>query len=134
VQQHLSERVEARRVLLVEPEQEVRGILQEILEHRGYHVIPAENGEAARQGVAREDPDIALIEVMLNDECGAALGEEFVAAGLPVIVVTGHADAAWRLESRSLWRLNKPLRGDALNMMIQEILSGPHLRPGEVIS
>ncbi|MDB5408449.1 MAG: two component transcriptional regulator, winged helix family [Rhodospirillales bacterium] len=132
VSQEPDDRTSSRVVLLVEPEREVRNVLQEILEQRGYDVLAANDGRMARASIAATRPDIALIEVMLRDESGADLSEELVGSGLPVVAMTGHSEGARLLESLPLWRLTKPFGGDALVMLIQQVLAGPHLRPEEV--
>jgi two-component system cell cycle sensor histidine kinase/response regulator CckA len=69
-------------ILLVEDAEAVRSAARRILEHRGYRVLEAANGEAALRLVA--DPDLAidllLTDLVMPGGSGRELAEQFSAA------------------------------------------------------
>jgi len=52
-------------ILVVEDQEDNRRILRELLTNAGYEIIEAENGEEALAVVARERPDLILMDIQL---------------------------------------------------------------------
>jgi DNA-binding response OmpR family regulator len=104
--------------------------VQEVLEAKGYQVITAANGTAARHLALGQRIDAAVIEVMLSDESGTVLGSDLAGAGLPVLMMTGHSDGVRLLDSLPLWRIHKPFRPDTLARRVEEIVSIAQIYPG----
>lgn len=67
---HLAQHREARRVLLVEDDDRLRGILARYLHARGHHVIEAPSGVDARQALSLGVVDVLLLDINLSDETG----------------------------------------------------------------
>jgi DNA-binding response OmpR family regulator len=112
-----------QRILVVEPLAELRLLVQEIFETEGYRVVSAANSAAARDLSLRLRLDAAVIEVMLSDECGTVLGSDLDAAGVPVLMMTGHPDGLRLLDSLPLRRIHKPFHPDALIQCVEDNLS-----------
>lgn len=85
------------KILIVEDEAIVADDLADRLEAMGYAVVGIEaSGEAAIETVAREMPDIVLMDIMLQGhmdgiEAAQQIGERF---HLPVVYLTANADRA----------------------------------------
>lgn len=87
----------ATRVLVVEDDPSVRGLLLTLLTAEGYDVATASDGLAGLVKAAMAPPALVLLDLMMPDLGGARLLEELrddpELADTPVIVVTGKVDA-----------------------------------------
>lgn len=84
-------------VLVVEDDPSVRGLMETLLAAEGYRVQTAADGLAGLVKATAQPPDLILLDLMMPDLGGIRVLEEMrqdaVLAGVPVIVVTGKADA-----------------------------------------
>lgn len=85
------------RVLVVEDDPSVRGLLQTLLTAEGYDVVTASDGLAGLVKAAATKPALMLLDLMMPDLGGVRVLEEVrddpELADTPVIVVTGKVDA-----------------------------------------
>ncbi len=85
------------RVLVVEDDPSVRGLLQTLLSAEGYEVVTASDGLAGLVKLASTHPSLVLLDLMMPDLGGVRVLEEMRddpdLAEVPVIVVTGKVDA-----------------------------------------
>jgi DNA-binding response OmpR family regulator len=89
--------VSATRVLVVEDDPSVRGLLHTLLSAEGYEVATASDGLAGLVKAAATKPALMLLDLMMPDLGGVRVLEEIrddpELAQTPVIVVTGKVDA-----------------------------------------
>lgn len=87
----------ATRVLVVEDDPSVRGLLQTLLQAEGYEVLTASDGLAGLVRAASGYPALILLDLMMPDLGGARVLEELrqdpELFDTPVIVVSGKIDA-----------------------------------------
>jgi DNA-binding response OmpR family regulator len=87
----------ATRVLVVEDDPSVRGLLQTLLSAEGYDVVTASDGLAGLVKAASTKPALMLLDLMMPDLGGVRVLEELrddpELNETPVIVVTGKIDA-----------------------------------------
>jgi DNA-binding response OmpR family regulator len=85
------------RVLVVEDDPSVRGLLDRLLTAEGYDVATASDGLAGLAQAGAAAPALILLDVMMPDLGGVRVLEELrndpVLAGVPVVVVTGKVEA-----------------------------------------
>jgi PAS domain S-box-containing protein len=84
-----------QRVLLVEDEDAVRGVIELILTAHGYHVLAASHPDDAVAIVAEGTPiDMLLTDVVMPGMSGAQLASRLTGLqpGLPVIFISGYTD------------------------------------------
>jgi DNA-binding response OmpR family regulator len=85
------------RVLVVEDDPNVRGLLQTLLVAEGYAVVTASDGMDGLGQAAASSPALVLLDLVMPDLGGARVLERLrddpVLSQIPVIVVTGHEDA-----------------------------------------
>lgn len=85
------------RVLVVEDDPSVRGLLQTLLSAEGYDVVTASDGLAGLVKATSTHPSLVLLDLMMPDLGGVRVLEELrddpELAHIPVIVVTGKVDA-----------------------------------------
>jgi DNA-binding response OmpR family regulator len=89
--------VSATRVLVVEDDPSVRGLLHTLLSAEGYEVSTASDGLAGLVKATASKPELVLLDLMMPDLGGVRVLEELrddpELADIPVIVVTGKIDA-----------------------------------------
>ncbi len=124
------------RVLVVEDDANVRGLLQTLLDAEGYQVSTASDGLAGLIKASSARPGLMLLDLMMPDLGGARVLEELhsdpLLSGVPVIVVTGKVEAVPSLR-RSLGEQNvfvKPFEVDALLARVATLTGGPHPEGG----
>ena len=80
--------------MVIDDEDEVRQVLQEFLESRGYQVQAAESGAVALDILESFGPDVVLLDVSMPEMDGVEVLKRIVGVRptLPVIMVTANAD------------------------------------------
>jgi len=85
------------RILVVEDDPSVRGLLQTLLSAEGYDVTTASDGLAGLVKATSAPPALVLLDLMMPDLGGVRVLEEMredpELADIPVIVVTGKVEA-----------------------------------------
>jgi DNA-binding response OmpR family regulator len=85
------------KVLVVEDDPSVRGLLHTLLTGEGYEVATASDGLAGLVKASSARPDLMLLDLMMPDLGGVRVLEELrgdpTLADVPVIVVTGKLEA-----------------------------------------
>jgi CheY-like chemotaxis protein len=88
-------RIRARRVLLVEDEQDIATGLGELLSDYGVETAVASTGEMAEPVARRFRPDVVLVDIGLPDIDGFEVGRRLRASWplLRIVFISGHGDA-----------------------------------------
>ncbi len=113
-------------ILAVDDEPHVLRLLKANLESSGYKVLTAQNGEEAVEAVARESPDLVILDLMLPKMDGYAVCRrirEFSA--VPVIILTARSaevDLVHGFEVGADDYLTKPFSVTELLMRVQAVL------------
>jgi two-component system, OmpR family, response regulator len=77
--------------LLVEDDHYLRGLVRNYLEDSGVRVICASRPREVAPLLARNQPDLIVLDLQLGQECGLDLLRELRArSSIPVIITTGH--------------------------------------------
>jgi len=100
-------------VLVVEDDASLRLLCRVNLELEHFEVREAGTLEEARAAVAAERPDLVFLDVHLHGEATDVLLGELRQGGIPVVVVTGSADAS-QYRDRADQVLGKPFEPAAL--------------------
>ena len=79
------------RVLVVDDERHVRGMLRDLVEHLGYDASTAASGELAIVAMAAEQPDIVLLDLVMPGMSGLEVLAYFRRhyPAVPVILISG---------------------------------------------
>ncbi len=84
-----------KRILVVDDEKDVVEYLTELLEDNGYEVTPAYDGVAAMESIAKEKPDLILLDLLMPEETGTGLYRKLhnkkAYKDIPIIVISGLA-------------------------------------------
>jgi DNA-binding NtrC family response regulator len=114
------------RVLVVDPDFQIRDVLQSGLEDIGLEVVCARSGAEAREHLARETYDLAVVAVMLADEPGESLADFIAGVGTQIILISGHPDGIRRGEAAVYDFLAKPFSiKQALRLVLDKLPSWP---------
>jgi CheY-like chemotaxis protein len=129
---------EGLRIIIVEDDNSLSGLLGEILRHEGYSVVTVGLAERALDALAAERFNLMILD--LGMPRGAMDGMELLARireiqdwkGLPVIIMSGYGnlinpDVTERLRVSAV--LSKPLRDlDELVVLVQNIIGSAPAR------
>ena len=89
------------KILIADDEPHIRRILQFLLEQAGYQVVAATDGREALDLVAKERPDLALLDVMMPHLDGFAVLEQLRSVRetqrLPVVMLTARGESTARV-------------------------------------
>lgn len=105
----------AGRILVVDDEADIRGLVKEILSDEGYEVEIAANAIEARRLRASTSPDLILLDIWMPEVDGITLLREWAAADEelgPVVMMSGHGTVETAVEATRLGALDfveKPL-------------------------
>jgi DNA-binding NtrC family response regulator len=95
----------ASRILVVDDEADIRGLLKEILADEGYEVDVAADAAQARNSRAVQVPDLVLLDIWMPDTDGITLLREWsVTDGYdcPVVMMSGHGTVETAVEATRL--------------------------------
>ena len=95
----------ASRILVVDDEADIRGLLKEILSEEGYEVEVAADAAQARASRARQAPDLVLLDIWMPDTDGITLLREWSATNgydCPVVMMSGHGTVETAVEATRL--------------------------------
>ena len=84
-----------KRILVVEDQEDNRQIIRDMLAGTDYEIIEAENGEEALAAVAKQRPDLILMDVQLpimdGYEATRRIKADPALRSIPIIAVTSYA-------------------------------------------
>jgi DNA-binding response OmpR family regulator len=116
-------------VLTADDDEDILGLVAFRLEHSGYRVIQARNGEEALELALKERPDLAVIDVMMPKldgfELTRRLRAEESTSRMPIILLTAKsqdADVQRGFEAGADDYVRKPFSPEELRARVQAIL------------
>src|SRR4051812_36728058 len=108
--------MQAKRVLVVEDDTELRRMFRTALTMSGYEVEEAGDGVDALRMVENRVPDLIVLDLVLRSLDGVSVQQELAARALtsqiPIVVVTGSTIDTGRLEVACV--LRKPIMPEEL--------------------
>jgi len=116
------------RILVVDDEKDIVEYLTELLEDNGYEVTPAYSGVEAMKAIARERPDLILLDLMMPEETGTGLYRKLhhkkEYRDIPVIVISGLA-GSYLAVSKSVPVIEKPPDEELVLWEVAKALQAP---------
>jgi CheY-like chemotaxis protein len=121
--------VAAARILIVDGDADNRSVYSIMLQHRGYEVAEAEDGEGALRMLAEEEWNVVVMELTLRQLDGHVLLERLVSEQpkLCVVVLTARSLEVDRTRAHRAGctkYLTKPLEPQQLVREVEQILGG----------
>ncbi len=117
---------QGRKILVVEDEWLIAQHLAMLLEDMGCLVVgPVGKVDQAIEKIADETIDCALLDANLNGTSSSPVVDALVAAGVPLIMVTGYGGLELPTDAMNAApRLNKPFAESELEAALQAVLGG----------
>jgi signal transduction histidine kinase len=115
---------QAKKILVVDDEQDIREVLEITLSASGYTVFTAENGKQALEIFKKENPLIVLTDIKMPRMSGIDLLSKIKDKNpdTQVIIITGHGDtdlAIKSLKNEAIDFITKPISDDALEISLK---------------
>ncbi|HLK36643.1 MAG TPA: EAL domain-containing protein [Polyangiaceae bacterium] len=125
-------------VLLVEPDEQVRGAVALVLRRSGYEVVEAQSaGEALLASEQRAQPiDLLLTDVSLPRMSGRDLAERLARAqpSVRVLLMAQYGEGAQEAEDGAVSVVEKPIRPEAMLASVRALLDRPARVPHVQVS
>lgn len=128
----------ARKLLIVDDEQDIVELLSYNLQLEGYEVVQAGNGVEALNQARKHLPDLILLDIMLPDMDGFSVCEilhcQPSTTNIPVIVLTAMGGELPRLHSFEVGAADyciKPVRPRDLKARVKSVLDACAARAAE---
>jgi two-component system, OmpR family, response regulator MtrA len=119
-------RVTSLKVLVVDDEPAMVGVIGAILGGAGHRIVAAYSGEEALRRFREEDPDVVLLDLAMPGLDGALVCREIRATSdTPIIIVSGETDVGVTVELLEAGAddfLRKPFRGDELLARVHAVV------------
>ncbi|MBV9493314.1 MAG: sigma-54-dependent Fis family transcriptional regulator [Acidobacteria bacterium] len=120
------------KILIIDDEPSIRSTLAGILEDEGHRTVVCESGEEALAQFARDEFDLALLDLWLPGIDGLSVLERIRgAAAPPVIVISGHGNIDTAVRATRLGAydfLEKPLSLERVLLTVNHAISDRRLR------
>lgn len=115
------------KALVVDDEPDMRWLLAGLLRDQGFEVVEAEDGRAALEQIAREAPDVVLLDLRMPGLAGIQVLEQAKAVDphMPVVIVTAYGDLASAVRAVRLGAsdyLTKPFGNDEILFTLRRAL------------
>ncbi len=123
------------RILIVDDEEDIRSLIQGILEDEGYETVLAANVDEAAREISSSAPDLAILDIWLdgNAEGGmkilGALRKAY--SHVPVLMISGHGTietAVAAIKQGAYDFIEKPFKSERLLLLIDRALETLRLR------
>jgi DNA-binding response OmpR family regulator len=122
----------AKRILVVDDDENILSLERTILEQKGFAVTTADSGAEALEILGKEDFDLVLLDVMMPEIDGFTvcrrIKEEPRTKEIPVIFLTakgGGEALAEGFESGAIMYINKPFTANKLLTIVNTMLEPP---------
>ena len=116
-------------LLIVDDEPNVLKLLETLLQHEGYQTLTASSGEEALALVARQPPDLILLDIMMPGMDGFEVASQLkgneTTAGIPIIMLSALSESSARvsgLETGAEEFLSKPVERVELWLRVRNLL------------
>jgi DNA-binding NtrC family response regulator len=116
------------RILVVDDEPDICGLVSDILTDEGYRVSAAETAASARQQISQSEYDLVLLDIWMPDEDGITLLKDWKdnkVLHCPVVMMSGHGTVETAVEATRLGAyafVEKPLTTAKLIQTIRKAL------------
>ncbi len=123
------------KILIIDDEDDIRLLIQGLLEDEGYQVFGASNSDQAYMAIEKECPDLIIQDIWLqgSQDDGIEILKSVKAAqpDLPFLMISGHGTIETAVSAIKIGAydfIEKPFKSDRLLLMIQRALENANLK------
>ncbi len=123
------------KILIIDDEDDIRALIQGILEDEGYEVITADRSDGALELIQNKNPDLVVQDIWLqgSDKDGIEILKETqeIFPNLPFLMISGHGTietAVSAIKYGAYDFIEKPFKSDRLLLMIKRALENANLK------
>lgn len=126
------------KIMIVDDDSNIRELVIALLQNNGFEVYEAADGREALQNIDINNPDLAIIDIMMPNMDGFELCRHLRSyyENMPVLMLTAKGDLANKVKGFGLGAddyLTKPFEGDELVVRVQALLRRYKIEASQVI-
>ena len=126
------------KIMIVDDDSNIRELVLALLQNNGFEVCEAADGREALQKISVDNPDLAIIDIMMPNMDGFELCRHLRSyyENMPVLMLTAKGELASKVKGFGLGAddyLTKPFEGDELVVRIQALLRRYKIEASQVI-
>ncbi len=126
------------KIMIVDDDPNIRELVLVLLQNNGFETCEAADGREALQKMTNDNPDLAIIDIMMPNMDGFELCRYLrrYYENLPVLMLTAKGELASKVKGFGLGAddyLTKPFEGDELIVRIQALLRRYKIEASQVI-
>ncbi len=126
------------KIMIVDDDPNIRELVTALLQNNGFEACEAADGREALQKMTQDNPDLAIIDIMMPNMDGFELCRHLrrYYENMPVLMLTAKGELASKVKGFGLGAddyLTKPFEGDELVVRIQALLRRYKIEASQVI-
>ncbi|MEW9122064.1 MAG: response regulator transcription factor [Thermotaleaceae bacterium] len=126
------------KIMIVDDDSNIRELVLALLQNNGFEVCEAADGREALQNINVDNPDLAIIDIMMPNMDGFELCRHLrrYYENMPVLMLTAKGELANKVKGFGLGAddyLTKPFEGDELVVRVQALLRRYKIEASQVI-
>ncbi|QOX65700.1 response regulator transcription factor [Anoxybacterium hadale] len=126
------------KIMIVDDDSNIRELVTALLQNNGFDVCEAADGREALQKISVDNPDLAIIDIMMPNMDGFELCRHLRSyyENMPVLMLTAKGELASKVKGFGLGAddyLTKPFEGDELVVRVQALLRRYKIEASQVI-
>lgn len=126
------------KIMIVDDDLNIRELVIALLQNNGFDVCEAADGREALQKISVDNPDLAIIDIMMPNMDGFELCRHLRSyyENMPVLMLTAKGELASKVKGFGLGTddyLTKPFEGDELIARVQALLRRYKIEASQVI-
>lgn len=126
------------KIMIVDDDSNIRELVIVLLQNNGFEVCEAADGREALQNINIDNPDLAIIDIMMPNMDGFDLCRHLRSyyENMPILMLTAKGELANKVKGFGLGAddyLTKPFEGDELVVRVQALLRRYKIEASQII-
>ncbi|WP_414150371.1 response regulator transcription factor [Acetobacterium carbinolicum] len=126
------------KIMIVDDDSNIRELVIALLQNNGFEVCEAADGHEALQNIDIDNPDLAIIDIMMPNMDGFELCRHLRSyyENIPILMLTAKGELANKVKGFGLGAddyLTKPFEGDELVVRVQALLRRYKIEASQII-
>lgn len=126
------------KIMIVDDDSNIRELVIVLLQNNGFEVCEAEDGREALQNINIDNPDLAIIDIMMPNMDGFDLCRHLRSyyENMPILMLTAKGELTNKVKGFGLGAddyLTKPFEGEELVVRVQALLRRYKIEASQII-